>query len=58
MVEKEHGFEALCGKVIGVVTDTPESYGAPESLCLLCPEKNCTVYTGYLYMITHYNNSD
>jgi len=58
MVEKEHGFEALCGKVIGVVTDTPESYGAPESLCLPSPEYNCTVYTDYPYEITQYINPD
>jgi hypothetical protein len=56
MVEKEHEFEALCGKIIGVVTDRPETYDTPESLCLLCPKDSCAIYTDYLYESTHYNN--
>jgi len=56
MYRKEYTFETLCGKAISIVTDKPESYKAPESLCLLCPENNCAVYTDYLYEVTHYNN--
>jgi hypothetical protein len=58
MVEKEHEFETLCGKVISVVTDKPETYDTSESLCLLCPEDSCTIYTDLQYESTHYNNPD